>query len=85
MSQPTREEVKTFIAALNYGMKVSHKPEFLIALAEGWLKNNKPKICFDFNNCDHNWVCSHEDETGKDWYCVICEHTVRRFDDKKPL
>lgn len=38
MSQPTREEVQAFIDALKYGMKVSHKPEFLIALAEGWLK-----------------------------------------------
>lgn len=37
MSQPTREEVEAFITALNYGMKVQHKPEFLIALAEGWL------------------------------------------------
>ncbi len=40
MSQPTREEVEAFITALNYGMKVSHKPEFLIALAEGWLKKD---------------------------------------------
>lgn len=38
MSEPTREEVEAFITALNYGMKVSHKPEFLIALAEGWIK-----------------------------------------------
>lgn len=40
MIQPTREEVEAFITALNYGMKVSHKPEFLIALAEGWLKQH---------------------------------------------
>lgn len=38
MIQPTNEEVEAFINALRYGMKVSHKPEFLIVLAEGWLK-----------------------------------------------
>lgn len=49
MSQPTCEEVEAFIAALNYGMKVSHKPEFLIALAEGWLENQRPRT----DECDH--------------------------------
>ena len=40
MSEPTIEEVEAFITALNYGMKVTHKPGFLIALAEGWLKQH---------------------------------------------
>ncbi len=40
MSQPTREEVQAFIDALRYGMKVSHAPAFLIAMAEGWLKQD---------------------------------------------
>lgn len=52
MNQPTREEVEAFINALRYGMKVTHKPEFLIALAEGWLENQKP----DKEECDHFWV-----------------------------
>lgn len=51
MTAPKREEVEAFIAALNYGMKVSHKPAFLIALAEGWLENHKP----DTGNCTHEW------------------------------
>lgn len=51
MSQPSREEVEAFIAALNYGMKVSHKPEFLIALAQGWLENQRPRT----DECDHSF------------------------------
>lgn len=43
MSKPTRKEVEAFLTALRYGMKVSHKPQFLIALAEGWLENNSTK------------------------------------------
>lgn len=50
MSQPTREEVKTFILALRYDMKVSHKPEFLIALAEGWLEANEEHHCVWINS-----------------------------------
>ena len=61
MTAPKREEVEAFIAALNYGMKVSHKPEFLIALAEGWLKeHDRPKTREEKREqvlkCDHNWV-----------------------------
>lgn len=44
MNQPTRKEVEAFIAALSYGMKVSHKPAFLIALAEGWLKTQSAAL-----------------------------------------
>lgn len=36
--KPTREEVETFLQALNYGMKVEYKKDFMIALAEAWLR-----------------------------------------------
>ena len=70
MSQPTREEVESFISALRYGMKVSHKPEFLIALAEGWLENLKPKT----DECDHSFYA-----TDSYWkQCEICGKQERR-------
>lgn len=70
MSQPTREEVEAFITALNYGMKVTHKPEFLIALAEGWLENQKPKT----DECDHDF-----EPVGTFWkHCTVCGKNERR-------
>ncbi len=60
MSQPTREEVQAFIDALKYGMKVSHKPEFLIALAEGWLESNEDVLTQDPKTCDHDLYTSAE-------------------------
>ena len=55
MSNPTREEVQAFIDALRYGMKVSHAPAFLIALAEGWLSQH-PKAHTDLDSfCSHEW------------------------------
>lgn len=53
MNQPTREEVQVFIEALKHGMKVSHKPEFLIALAEGWLKSSEDVLTQKQKTCDH--------------------------------
>lgn len=47
MSQPTREEVQAFIDALKYGMKVTHKPEFLIALAEAWIGKEQSPVLSD--------------------------------------
>lgn len=82
MSQPSREEVESFIAALRYGMKVSHKPEFLIALAEGWLQQHNDN---SFDCCEHEWVLIHVDQKWKRWHCDKCCSTVRRFDDKKPF
>ncbi len=70
MNQPTREEVEAFINALRYGMKVTHKPEFLIALAEGWLENQKP----DKDDCDHEWM-----PMSAFWmYCSKCSKQERR-------
>lgn len=70
MSQPTHEEVETFIEALRYGMKVSHKPEFLIALAEGWLENQTPRS----DECDHVF-----EPNGTYWkQCLKCGATERR-------
>lgn len=70
MSQPTRKEVQAFISALRYGMKVSHKPEFLIALAEGWLENQKPKT----DECDHDFY-----PQGHFWkHCAKCGKDERR-------
>lgn len=69
MTAPKREEVESFIAALRYGMKVSHKPEFLIALAEGWLAQNgglKPEKC-----SHHLWVLDC-DKTGSLRECKKC-------------
>lgn len=70
MSQPTCEEVEAFITALKYGMKVTHKPEFLIALAEGWLENHKPKT----EKCDHNWflVLPLVSEDEPYYACIHC-------------
>lgn len=58
MTQPTREEVEAFISALRYGIKVSHKPEFLIALAEGWLEHRKLRT----DECEHVF-----EPTGSYW------------------
>lgn len=70
MSQPTREEVQAFIDALRYGMKVSHAPAFLIALAEGWLENQKPKT----DECDHCF-----EPVGTFWRrCTLCGKEERR-------
>lgn len=69
MNQPTRDEVEAFIAALNYGMKVTHKPEFLIALAEGWLENQKPKIT---SHCDHEWVDTKRSPHTWEQFCNKC-------------
>jgi len=67
MTQPTREEVQAFIDALKYGMKVSHKPEFLIALAERWLSSTKEE-------CDHRFV-----PTSTFWKeCTVCGKQERR-------
>lgn len=55
MTQPTREEVQAFIDALKYGMKVAHKPEFLIALAEGWLKQEKTGAEQRSRSTGHVW------------------------------
>lgn len=63
MSEPTREEVQHFLKALQYGMKVTHKPEFLMALAEGWLHNNSVQTEVmrptrsrqEMAYCDHQW------------------------------
>lgn len=75
MSQPTREEVESFIAALNYGMKVSHKPKFLIALAEGWLESQKPKT----EECTHRWflVLPLVGEGAPHYACSYCDKTKK--------
>lgn len=78
MSQPTREEVKTFILALRYGMKVTHKPDFLIALAEGWLKeNDRPETREEkvarIKNCTHEWIApGPEDDLNIRAKCKKC-------------
>ena len=70
MSQPTRKEVQAFIDALRYGMKVSHAPAFLIALAEGWMENQRPRT----DECDHTF-----EPTGPFWtQCSKCGLEERR-------
>lgn len=76
MSQPTREEVQAFIDALRYGMKVGHKPEFLIAMAEGWLESkgggqalaDAKSIAAD--NHVHHWVYSAGVNGYHNWRCA---------------
>lgn len=72
MSQPTREEVQAFIDALKYGMKVAHKPEFLIALAEGWLESNEDVLTEKQKICDHV-LCTAAEGGGYIYrYCKKC-------------
>ena len=85
MTQPTREEVKTFILALHYGMKVTHKPEFLITLAEGWLKSNEEKATKEWSENNESGLtekqksCDHQLYTGAEGggyiyrYCRKCD------------
>lgn len=84
MNQPSREEVESFITALNYGMKVSHKPEFLIALAEGWLKQHaveketmRPTKAR--NECDHVFETMSTFPGGLVGECVKCRKIVREL------
>ena len=51
-------------------MKVSHKPEFLIALAEGWLESKKDKK----DDCVHKWYLVTPFLTGGNAYykCMYC-------------
>lgn len=82
MSQPTREEVEAFITALNYGMKVQHKPEFLIALAKGWLENNTHKEIThqaDTPYCDHAWSDTVRSPNTWSQACHKCGATVDRY------
>ena len=86
MSQPTREEVKTFILALRYGMKVTHKPDFLIALAEGWLANEKLAVNeaagqVDFRCCngEHKWVDVERGPAVWNQVCVYCGLHLKHY------
>lgn len=80
MSHPTREEVEAFINALRYGMKVSHKPEFLIAMAEGWLKSKEP----DREECVHDWSLIQYMGSGvKDKICRKCQKIVEHISQEE--
>lgn len=76
MSEPTREEVEAFLTALRYGMKVSHKPEFLIALAEGYYKHLETETAHDANErwtpCDHRYEIDFDDGKTEVSTCGYC-------------
>jgi len=76
--KPTREEVETFLQALNYGMKVECKKDFMIALAEAWLNMDSNKVDKvldtpppDAGSCEH-YFCAEVPDNRSMCLCLTC-------------